>query len=95
MAMHSAHENMPQDAVLADDCERCTEHARDPFNSLDDWHLARLVAFVDRTADSIVNHTTNDWIAIRKIDDVINKVNRINRVRLGYRSQAYPKNERS
>lgn len=90
MSMHTRHEGMPENAVLADNCPRCEEHARDPFAALDDSHLARLLEKIDKVkVDGIVNESTNDWIAINHILDVRNKADRLNRVRLGARSQAY------
>lgn len=77
MTMHNNHENMPETAVLADDCPRCEEHARDPFKALDDSHLGRLVV-MDREflRNPIRPATTNDWIAMTKIREVINMYER-------------------
>lgn len=73
MAMHNRHENMPADAVLADDCPRCEEHARDPFKALDDSHLGRLVIMDrDYQITTIRPSTVNDWVAMTKIREVIN-----------------------
>lgn len=48
MTMHRYHPDPergdPEDAILWDDCERCTQHARGPFISLDDDNVRALYA---------------------------------------------------
>lgn len=82
MSMHNRHPDMPNDAVLADGCERCEEHAQRPFMSLDDAHLARLYHVLVKEEEGIIVNipTTNDLVAIGKIKDVILCYKRLERV---------------
>lgn len=36
---HSYHDNTTKDCILYDGCERCSEHATHPIDSLDNEHL--------------------------------------------------------
>lgn len=88
MSIHNQHENMPIDAVLADNCPRCEEHAMNPFMSLDDSHLARLYHVIVKQEEGIIVNipTQNDLIAIGKIKDVVNSYKRLERAYKGYYS---------
>lgn len=64
MTMHSIHPDTHTHG-LADDCERCAEHAADPLRGLDDENLTRLIhAAVDR---SIPPLTYTDAVASASI----------------------------
>lgn len=73
MAIHSVHPDIPG-AVLFDDCERCREHADNPFDSLDDGNLTKLALAVKRDTDAVTN---NDRLARYNIYHVIQKYHRL------------------
>ena len=66
--MHSPHPNT-HDNGLADDCERCAEHAEHPFLSLDDDNLR---ALIERTQawmrDEEFSRSENELMAMRVVE---------------------------
>lgn len=78
---HSRHPSI-QDAGLADGCERCGELAADPFD-LDDESLSVLVARTRqwmRDEAGSFPRSENEGIAMRSIERLIVRVNRLRRV---------------
>ena len=71
MTMHSRHPDSHTHG-LADDCERCAEHAAHPFESLDDVNLATLV---ERTRlwmqDEEFPRSENEKKAMRVIEQAL------------------------
>ena len=83
MAMHNAHKDTPDNAILADGCERCDQHAADPFASLDDSHLSRLYMMSQFGVDHDKPRATlNDSIAIKNLENVELQHNRLVRALL-------------
>lgn len=76
MTTHTAHGRIATTG-LADDCDRCTEHASHPFYSLDDNNLRRLVQMA--RSDELPL-TRNDRIALAQVRDVMAKAQRLARV---------------
>ena len=54
---------------LADDCERCAEHAQDPFCSLDDAHLASLlIRTIEWSADRQFPRSDTELTAMKNAE---------------------------
>lgn len=73
MSTHSPHPSIAENG-LADDCERCREHAREPFMGLDDGNMEDLVV---RTLERSEPRSTNEDIAMGKVRDGINVASRL------------------
>ncbi len=60
----TTHSHPPDIGVngLADNCERCAEHAEHPIDSLDDGNLERLI---DRIADGGISRSYNEGKAMQ------------------------------
>src|SRR3990167_7400686 len=87
MATHSYHDGITEFG-LADECERCSEHAQDPFRTLDDENIRMLVGLV---VDYINGDTpwnprsTNEAIAMRAVERVIQYAKRLDSLGIDYR----------
>jgi hypothetical protein len=79
---HSYHPPIEEHG-LADGCERCAEHARDPFISLDNTNLSLLVV---RTMawmqDKKFPRSENEAAAMREVEYVVVRARRLRH--LGY-----------
>lgn len=73
MAAHNYHPNS-HEFGLADDCERCRQHAVDPFAGLDDTNLINLIL---RVEDGLQARSTNESIAMGKVRDAIHFAKRV------------------
>lgn len=77
MTVHSFHPDTHTEG-LADGCERCTEHAEDPFASLDDNNLR---ALLERIETSQYPRSTNEAIAMIKVQRSLAISEKIQRLR--------------
>ena len=84
--MHSAHQDKPESAILADDCERCEQHASHPFDSLDDGNLGRLILrYISRPLcepilGGLGGSTVNDYRALQEVEHHMRTRGQINRL---------------
>lgn len=77
MATHSFHPDGHQYG-LSDECERCAEHAKDPFRGLDDRMLRNLLTRVEKDLPA---RSTNEWEAMRNFGKALNISREIERIR--------------
>lgn len=80
MSTHTYHPDI-HDNGLADDCDRCAEHAADPFRGLDDSNLRDLYV---RTAawmrDDALPRSDNEAKAMRVMEQAILQARQIDRI---------------
>jgi hypothetical protein len=66
MTMHSIHPDTHEHG-LADDCERCAEHAQHPIQSLDQENLRRIMRLAVNLDRLSVAFSYNDQVASAKV----------------------------
>ena len=80
MTMHTQHPDT-HDNGLADDCERCAEHAADPFHGLDDANLSALVVRTQAwMRDEEFPRSNNETVAMRVVETAILRARKIERL---------------
>ena len=73
MASHSQHPDSHTNG-LADGCERCDEHAENPFSGLDDDNLRALLV---RVIDDLPARSNNEMLAMRNMRTAVNVARRL------------------
>jgi len=74
----------PDDAILWDDCDRCSEHAQHPLSSLDNEHLVALAEMTD--LQSWTNETEHRACislaeSLFNLDDALDEIAALGRAR--------------
>lgn len=75
MSVHTCHTG--HKGILADGCERCAEHAANPFAALDTDHLAGIARIALDKERLGRGHTVNDLIAAKHVLDTIDRMGRL------------------
>ena len=79
MSSHSIHPDS-HEFGLADDCERCDEHAAHPFDSLDDDNLRVLI---ERVRNKQASRSKNEDNAMYEVREALRIRDRINKIEGG------------
>lgn len=88
MTTHNAHLNKPEGAVLADGCDRCTEHAQRPFDNMSPEPMRHLFDVLEQGTQGIA-WTVNDATAITNMRTAIDYVRVIAKVVGTVRLESY------
>ena len=77
MTTHSYHPDTHENG-LADNCERCLEHAQEPFDNLDDENLTNLIIRVQRDD---LPRSSNEMTAMNRVSDALRLSDRLLKIR--------------
>lgn len=86
MSVHSLHADTHEHG-LADDCDRCTELAKDPFRNLDETNLRNLYARTTRWMNDdphdALPRSENELTAMRVMEQAILRARLLDRISTG------------